>query len=295
VRQRARQACDPGEPEHRGDEQDDVAAGYGQEVGEPRGAEGLERVLVERPAASQRYPGRDARRLVVAACGKCRARAPAEVIENPLDAAAPAELNDGVGGERLMHPLARQPRPPVEAVARRRDGRQRAVDLDDRALLQGAACTQLDRVAAELRDRRAAVGPGPRLAVDHEAGARDTPDACTQGVVGAPRAAVRRPARAYQQTGDGDERGERGRATRPLHKRQQCEHDQCAAERSRGSQRGQDEPDRQPGSGRCSQVVDAKVARHNASRGRSCSRRTGPIPLTSSSSSTERNPPCATR
>ena len=124
----------------------------------------------------------------------------------------------------------------------------------------------------------------------------DVPDERAQRIGGARREPVRRPGRARERAGDGRRRRSARRSGRAQWREdEQREHHERAAERTRRGERGQREPGREPGRGRDAELVDAERARHSASRGRSASRRTGPMPLTSSSSSTERNPPCAAR
>ena len=295
VRERPRHARDPGQSEHRGHEQHDVAARDGQQVRQPGCAECLERALVQGRRAPERDTGGDAHRLLVASGRERGAGAAAQVIEHALDAAAPAERHERAGGQRLVHALARQPGAPVEAIRGGRHRGEGAADLNDRPLLQRPARSQLDGMAGEARDRRAAVGAASRLAVDHDPGRGDVPDERAQRIGGARGEPVRRPRCAQQHAGHGDERDGRGRAPGALQQREEGQDDERPAGCPRGGERGQGEPDREPRRRLRAELVDGRRPCHSASVDRSSSRRTGPMPLTSSSSSTERNPPCATR
>ena len=99
-----------------------------------------------------------------------------------------------------------------------------------------------------------------------------------------------------QRAGQGD-RGGSGGARRPRAQRQQQRREryQRNADRSRRGERGHGEAGGQPGGRDRAELVDAGTGRHSASRDRSDSSRTGPMPLTSSSSSIEPKPPCASR
>ena len=298
VCERSRHAGDPRESEHRCDEQHDVAARHGQQMREPRRAERLERVVVERRGAAQRDARRDARRPVVAAGGERGARAAGAAVEHALDAAAPSD-----DGDRACAPSV-SCTPWCASQVRRsklagggRHRRERAADLDDRRPARAR------RARAARRDGRASCaiaelpnGPGrgwpstddPRARRRaRRARAADRPRARRARGPTRPRRRARRPGRRR--------RSGRRSGVAQWSRTTQREHDERTADRTRLGQRRQREPDRQPGRGRHAELVDAGAARHRASRGRSASSRTGPMPLTSSSSSTERNPPCATR
>ena len=288
-------AREPGQAQDGRDEQHDIAAGHGQQVREARGAERLHRAIAERGRAAERDARGDAACFVVAAGLEGGARAMAQAVEGALDAAAPAEYGERAGREGLVHALAREPGVPVEAVARRRDGGERPADLDDGSLLEEAASAQLDGMAVQVRDRRAAEGARPRLAVDDQARALDVPDARGQGIGGTRQDAVLGPGRAKQPAGRCDNHGEWREPAAAEHQQERCERQQRQADRPRRGERGRGESGGQPGSGDRSQLVGATAGRHSASRGRSDSSRTGPMPLTASSSSTEPNPPWASR
>ena len=259
VGERARHPGDPGESEHRCDQQDDVAARHGQQMREPGRAERLQRLVVERRGAAQRDARRDARRLVVAARRERRARAAAQPVEHALDAAPPPDLRERARRQRLVNALARQPGTPVEVAARRRHRRERAADHDDRALLAARRATRsstgwpFERAIAELPN-----GPARRLARDDDARRVDVPDERAQRIGGALRDAVRRPGRAQRArsitAATAIARGEAGGA---------CVRTSSASTTSArpsapdAGQRGQGQPDRQPGRGRDAELVDA--------------------------------------
>ena len=206
VRQRPGHAREPGQAEHRGDQEHDVAARDRQQMREPGCPERLDGAVVERRGPAQRDAGRDPARLVVAARLERGARAVAEAVEHALDAAAAPEHGQGARGQRLVHALACQPGAPVEALGGRRHRREAPADLHDRALLQRPGRAQLDRMAVEARDRGAAERAGPRLALDHEPRLLDVPDACAQRIGGARGDAVHRPGRARDRAGHGERR-----------------------------------------------------------------------------------------
>ena len=173
VSERARHAGDPGEAEDGGDEQHDVAARDGEQVGQAGCAEILDGRFGKCGGAAESHARRDPRCLVVTAREQRRMRTGSQPVEHAREPAAAADHREPASSERLVHPLARQPRAPVEPVHGRRHRREGAADLDDRALAQLAASAQLERVAVELRDGRAPERPGTGLPVDHEPNAGD--------------------------------------------------------------------------------------------------------------------------
>ena len=170
VRQRPRHAREPGQTEHRGDQEHDVAARDRQQVREPGCPERLDGAVLERRGPAQRDASRDPARLVVAARLERCARAVAEAVERALEAAAAPEHDQGARGQRLVHALACQPGAPVEALGGRRHRCEAPADLDDRALLKrprpSAARSDGRRGARSqsCRTGRVAAGPRPRPA-----------------------------------------------------------------------------------------------------------------------------------
>ena len=231
MRERARHPRHPREAEHRGHEQHDVAARDGQQVRQARRPEVLDGGVGERRGSAQRDARRDARLLVVAAGQQRGPRPAAQPVERACEPAAPADHREVAGRERLVHALARQPRATVEPARGGRHRRQRAADLDDRALDEIAACAQLDGVPVELRDRRAAERPRARLPVDDEPHPTEVPGARGQRIGRALHDAVGRPERSRDDAAEHHGGGRGGEQLHALDEREQREHDQPPPDR----------------------------------------------------------------
>ncbi len=262
---------------------------------EPGGPERLDGAVVQRRGPAQRDAGRDPARLVVAARLERGPRAVAEAIEHALNASAAPEHGQGAGGQRLVDALACEPGAPVEALGGRRHLREAPADLHDRALLQRSGRAQLDRMAVEARDRGAAEGAGPGLALDHESRLLHVPDARSQGIGGARCDAVHRPGRAHDRTGHGERPGEAPDVAAAQHEQKRRQQHERDPEWARAGERRARQAGREPRRGHETELVDAITGAHSASCGRSDSSLTGPMPLTSSSSSIEPNPPWEAR
>ena len=221
-----------------------------------------------------------------------RARPRRSPIERPREAAPPPDLDDAPRRQRLVHALARQPRPAVEVAARGRHRGQRSADLEDRALPERPAGAQLDRMAVQRRDRGAAERARPRLAVTTTRAESTCPTSERSG--SAARARCRaptrpRPASAHMTAAPAVSAARRPARSAPGRAAQAPTSARPIAPEPASA--GRASPVASHGAAASADLVDADAARHSASRGRSASRRSGPMPLTSSSSSTERNPP----
>ena len=227
-------------------------------MGEPGCAELLDRAVVEGGGPAQRDARCDAARFVVPSRPKRCVRATTEAVEHPLHAAPQADHGERACSERLVDSLACQPGAAIEVAGGRWHRRQAAVDLDDRALLQGTACTQLHGMAVEPGERGTAERPWPRLSLDDEACVLHMADLPAQRIGGEPGYAVHGPERAQHEARCG------GAGGRPLQvpavepEQEGREHDESRFPSGPGRrERGHSEAGGEPGRGDGPDLVGA--------------------------------------
>ncbi len=143
-------------------------------------------------------------------------------------------------------------------------------------------------------DRGAAERSRPGLPLDHEPDVLDVPVEGAQRIGRAHREAVRRPGGAEDEAGDGDRPPRSPRAGPPRARgRASARTTRPRPSAPDAARAGSARPMASHGAAISPSSSTPGLGAHNASLGRRASSRAGPMPLTSSSSSTERKPPWA--